>query len=180
MNRLAAINKAKLAEVAPHLLPADGILEATRGIDLAALNARRRAQFAVVSVSIPEAAIDLARPVGPIAQNGTVSVGWLMNEDNHGWAYGNNARRLMNALPHYDHIFDDPSQEVDIALSFDIKVALQAGARARRQVLRVGGMRPLRSLYGNPIDRTKLYEALRPFDAVIVLNRELHHLFSEI
>lgn len=84
----------------------------------------------------------------------------------------------MNALPHYTHVFDDPTEEVDIALSFDIKIAQRAGIRARRQVLRVGGLRPFRSLYGNPVDTTKLYEALRPFDAVIVLNRELYQLFS--
>ena len=151
-----------------------------QAIDLASLNARRRAAFAVAAAPAPQSVGKPAGLPGPIDTDSPVSVNWLMNEDNHGWAYGNNARRLMNALPQYSHVFDDPSEEVDIALSFDIKIAQQAGIKARRQVLRVGGLRPLRSLYGNPINTTRLYEALRPIDAVIVLNRELHRLFTEI
>ncbi|MGQ0564025.1 MAG: glycosyltransferase family 4 protein [Gemmobacter sp.] len=180
MTKLAAINRQTLAEVAPHLVPPEVSAPVAGAIDLVALNARRRALFNAAFAPAAQVTLEPVRVAGPVGQDGTVSVNWLMNEDNHGWAYGNNARRLMNALPHYAHVFDDPAQMVDIALSFDIKVAQRADIRARRQVLRVGGLRPIRSLYGNPVDTTKLYEAMRPFDAVIVLNRELYQVFAEI
>lgn len=106
------------------------------------------------------------------------TLNWVMNADNHGWAYGNNARQLAEYLPGFRHVFDGETGLCDIALYFDIKIFKMRGVLGRKNVLRVGGPRPVALTYGS--DTAALREDIAAFDAVIVLNRALYDLFAPL
>lgn len=106
------------------------------------------------------------------------SVNWVMNADNHGWAYGNNAHQLAAFLPGFRHVFDADAGLSDIALYFDIKIFKMRGVLGRKNVLRVGGPRPIALTYGD--DTERLREDIAAFDAIIVLNRALYNLFAPL
>lgn len=120
------------------------------------------------------------RQGGPLRRRsgGRPTLNWVMNPDNVGWAYGNNARMLAAQMPFYDHIIDGFGITSDVALYFDIKVFKMRGRMARRNVLRVGGPRPIMLDYGNDTDR--LARDLDVFDAVIVLNQALFAQISAL
>lgn len=84
MTRLTAINRERLGALAPHLLPPEETAPVAGAINLGALNARRRAAFAVAAGSAQQVAAEPARLSGPIGVDSPVSINWLMNEDNHG------------------------------------------------------------------------------------------------
>ena len=105
-------------------------------------------------------------------------IDWVLMADNHGWAYGNNARRLIQRLPDYDHVFDRHERGQDIAFYFDIRVFEKVGRLGAANVLRVGGQRPIALRYGD--DRAALGKDLAVFDAVIVLNQRLHDLIAPL
>lgn len=111
-------------------------------------------------------------------RRGLPVVNWVMNPDNIGWAYGNNARTLAARLPGFEHVIDGYGLFSDVALYFDIRVWQMRGRLAARNVLRVGGPRPLRLAYGE--DRARLAADLAGFDAVIVLNRALFDELSPL
>lgn len=107
-----------------------------------------------------------------------ISVNWVVMPDNHGWAYGNNAKRLSAALAGFDHQFDRQSPGDDIALYFDIRIFKKVGKLGRANVLRVGGRRPLDIQYGDNWE--DLAKDLQNFDAVIALNSELQQLVAPL
>jgi glycosyltransferase involved in cell wall biosynthesis len=111
-------------------------------------------------------------------RRGLPVVNWVMNPDNIGWAYGNNARALAARLPGFEHVIDGYGMFSDVALYFDIRVWQMRGTLAARNVLRVGGPRPLRLAYG--ADRARLAADLAGFDAVIVLNVALYDELSPL
>jgi glycosyltransferase involved in cell wall biosynthesis len=96
--------------------------------------------------------------------------------DNHGWAYGNNAKRLIKLLGDYEHYFDDHKSECDIAIYFDIRVYKKVGKLAKKNIVRVGGPRPITIDYGD--DREKLKKEIAVFDAIITLNQSLYEILS--
>lgn len=103
---------------------------------------------------------------------------WIMNPDNSGWAYGNNARALASQMPQFEHFFDEVGLHTDIALYFDIRVFLQRGVSADRNILRVGGSRPIDIAFGD--DTKRLERDIALFDTVIVLNSELLDRFARL
>ncbi|MCC5973036.1 MAG: glycosyltransferase [Rubellimicrobium sp.] len=111
-------------------------------------------------------------------RRGLPVVNWVMNPDNIGWAYGNNARALSARLPGFEHVIDGYGMFSDVALYFDIRVWQMRGRLAARNLLRVGGPRPLRLAYGT--DRARLAADLAGFDAVIVLNGALFDELSPL
>jgi len=106
------------------------------------------------------------------------TMNWVMNPDNVGWAYGNNARMLSAELPEFEHIIDGHDIETDVALYFDIKIFKRRGRSAKRNILRVGGPRPVHLTYGD--DHEKLRKDIAVFDGVIVLNEHLFEIFSPL
>lgn len=114
----------------------------------------------------------------PPAPQRKPTLNWVMNPDNVGWAYGNNARMLAAHLPEFEHIIDGHNMQTDVALYFDIKIYKMRGKMARRNILRVGGPRPLALTYGN--DTASLKADLEAFDGVIVLNQALYDLLSPL
>lgn len=99
-------------------------------------------------------------------------INWVIGPaDNIQWAYGNNAKRLSSQLANYDHKIGDTGAS-DIAVYFDAKVADRYKVDAKTSVLRIGGMRPLDSMFGDDLE--KMREAFAKFDAIIALNGELY------
>lgn len=119
--------------------------------------------------------VRVARPAG---QRTKPVLNWVMNPDNLDWAYGNNARALSALLPEFDHVLDDTAAGADIAVYFDIMVFRMRGLLGRRNILRVGGVRPLQLGYGD--DTARLATDIAVFDAVIVLNDRLRALLSPL
>lgn len=103
---------------------------------------------------------------------------WVMNPDNVGWAYGNNARQLAQYLPEFEHVIDGTEPGADLALYFDIRIFKMRGVLGKRNILRVGGPRPIELAYGQ--DLIRLRDDLAVFDSVIVLNGRLHDLLSPL
>ncbi|MBY5935552.1 glycosyltransferase [Tateyamaria omphalii] len=106
------------------------------------------------------------------------TMNWVMNPDNVGWAYGNNAKMLAKQLPEFEHIIDGHDVETDVALYFDIKIFKMRGRSARRNILRVGGPRPVALTYGD--DHDKLRKDVAVFDGIIVLNQHLYDIFAPL
>lgn len=106
------------------------------------------------------------------------TINWIMNSDNVGWAYGNNAKALAAQMPQFRHVIDGEGADYDIALYFDIKLFKMHGVKARKSVLRVGGPRPLALTYGQ--DYQHLQADLAAFDVVIVLNSALYRTFAAL
>jgi glycosyltransferase involved in cell wall biosynthesis len=107
----------------------------------------------------------------------TLSVSWVIGpKENAGWAYGNNARRLSQQLPEFDHVIG--TEDADVAVYFDVIVAERYPVKARHSVVRVGGPRPLDRLYGSDPARTR--DGLAKFDAVIALNLELYRRLAPL
>ena len=111
-------------------------------------------------------------------QRGKPVLNWVMNPDNVGWAYGNNARMLAPHLAEFEHVIDGTEAGSDLALYFDIKIFKMRGVLGQRNVLRVGGPRPIELTYGD--DFARLREDLSAFDSVIVLNGHLQDLLSSL
>lgn len=120
----------------------------------------------------------LSGPLSVRRRPGLPRMNWVMNPDNLGWAYGNNAQSLAARLPGFDHVFDGFGMITDVALYFDIRIWQMRGRLAARNVLRVGGPRPIRLAYGD--DRDRLRADLADFDAVIVLNQSLFDCLSPL
>lgn len=118
-----------------------------------------------------------SRPAPP-PQSRRATVNWVMNADNAGWAYGNNATLLSGQMPEFAHVLDAAGGLSDVALYFDIKLFLMHGIRGRSNVLRVGGPRPVFLAYN--YDFEKLAEDIAVFDAVIVLNEALYRMFAAL
>jgi glycosyltransferase involved in cell wall biosynthesis len=107
----------------------------------------------------------------PTAADRKPAVVWVIGpEENAGWAYGNNARRLAEKLPGFQHIIGG-SGPADVAVYFDAIIAERYPVEAARAVLRIGGPRPLDRLYGD--DEKAMARAFERFDAIIALNAEL-------
>lgn len=119
---------------------------------------------------------DWTRHVASVLHKPTIN--WIMNSDNYGWAYGNNATLLSAHLPDFNHVIDQHQGLTSIALYFDIKLFRMHGVLARRNILRVGGPRPIYLTYGVDIDA--LRQDLRVFDAIIVLNNKLEEIFRPL
>ncbi|MBS7788964.1 glycosyltransferase [Roseococcus sp. SDR] len=106
------------------------------------------------------------------ARSNKRAVNWIIGPaDNAGWAYGNNAKRLAERLPNFEHSIagSDPAA---IAVYFDAIVAERYPAEARRSVLRIGGPRPLDRLFGDDVEAMR--KGLKRFDAIVALNAELY------
>ncbi|NUB46518.1 glycosyltransferase [Fertoebacter nigrum] len=113
-----------------------------------------------------------------VPPRGKPVLNWVMNPDNVGWAYGNNARMLAPHLPEFEHVIDGTEPGADLALYFDIKIFKMRGVLGQRNVLRVGGPRPIELAYGD--DFARLRADLSVFDSVIVLNGQLQDLLSPL
>lgn len=106
------------------------------------------------------------------------TVNWVLRQDNHGWAYGNNANRLISRLHEFRHVFDSHVPGEGIAVYFDIRVYEHVGRVGQANVLRVGGPRPVHIAYEGR--RRDLERDLEAFDAVVVLNQALLREFSSL
>ncbi len=106
------------------------------------------------------------------------TLNWVTNPDNAGWAYGNNARLLAGWMPGFEHRFDAAGEVTAAALYFDIRIFQMRGRSAARNVLRVGGPRPIELAYG--ADLARLRADVAGFDAVIVLSRALLATFAPL
>lgn len=105
-------------------------------------------------------------------------VNWVIQADNHGWAYGNNARRLIRQLMNFDHIFDGAPIDDGVNIYFDIRIFQKANVEAKAAVLRIGGPRPLQLSFGN--DTNRLKAGLEGFDEIIALNNELGEKVADL
>ncbi|WP_176695923.1 glycosyltransferase [Phenylobacterium immobile] len=124
------------------------------------------------ALAAPSAA--LAAPVAAPAKAKALKklINWVIGPaDNIQWAYGNNAKRLSSRLAGYDHKIADTGAS-DVAVYFDAKVADRYKVDAKKSVLRIGGPRPLDTMFGDDIE--KMREAFAKFDAIIALNGELY------
>lgn len=111
----------------------------------------------------------------PEARPPRFAVSWLLrNEIHRGWAYANNTYRLMKELRHLRHTVNRTDEATDVAVHFDPlfhEWSEMKGLRGRRNVLRLGGPRPLaRQFRGRVAERS---DYLRRFDAIIALNADL-------
>lgn len=106
------------------------------------------------------------------------TINWVMNTDNVGWAYGNNARAIARQLPQFEHILDGTEHGSDIALYFDIRIFQQRGKLAHRNILRVGGPRPISLAYGDDLQKFK--SDISVFDSIIVLNQHLYDMIAPL
>ena len=106
---------------------------------------------------------------------GALRISWILDDEAvKGWAYANNTSRLINALNFDDHQVNEIEDSTDIAVFFDALLYSRSKLRGRRNVLRLGGPRPLRRMFrGDVEDRT---EFLSQFDALIALSPELERL----
>lgn len=93
-----------------------------------------------------------------------------------GWAYENNAIRLKKELRGFRHVFDETYQ-TDIAVYFDVLVHKRTGHIGKRNILRLGGPRPMQRLYGS--DKNKRLKEIAKFDAVIALSPQLYQIAKE-
>lgn len=106
------------------------------------------------------------------------SVNWVIGPANNiQWAYGNNAKRFIENMPRWSHEISGRSV-ADIALYFDVLVAKRYAVPGRRKMVRIGGARPIDTLYGD--DPERLREGLAPFEAVIALSPSLLRRVSEV
>lgn len=125
---------------------------------------------ALVSAETP-AALPAAIPA-PRPRSDKRTVNWIIGPaDNVAWAYGNNAKRLAERLPDFEHSVAG-SEASSVAVYFDAIVAERYPAEARRSVLRIGGPRPLDRLFGDDVEAMR--KGLKRFDAIIALNGELY------
>lgn len=105
-------------------------------------------------------------------------VNWVVGgEDNKGWAYENNAHRLIECINEYEHVVQAPS-ESDLAIYFDILLYDRMRVSAKQNIVRIGGPRPIERLCGD--DDEKLRHVLSNFHSVICLNDELKSRLSLI
>ena len=62
-------------------------------------------------------------------------INWVIGpDDNHGWAYGNNARRLSKQLGNYRHVINSV-ERADVAVFFDPLVAERYPAEAAVRIV---------------------------------------------
>lgn len=101
------------------------------------------------------------------------------------WAYGINAKRLSARMASIDHITTGSlkvsDQPLDIALAFDILIMQTDAfklAKARKNILRIGGPNPLKEFAGG--NCALLKEALAEADALIALSPQLCEELSEL
>lgn len=144
-------------------------------LEVSKANAERAPQ--VIYAAAPQAAAAISAPAAPPAGGAKPKavkklINWVIGPaDNIQWAYGNNAKRLSGRLTRYDHKIADTG-ESDVAVYFDAKVADRYKVKAGKSVLRIGGPRPLDSLFGDDIEAMR--KAFEQFDAIIALNGELY------
>ncbi|WP_333828564.1 glycosyltransferase [Pararhodobacter sp.] len=98
-------------------------------------------------------------------------INWVIGgPSSKGWAYENNARRLMSRMPEFDHVVNDPEPS-DCAVYFDTLIHQEYPKPAQHSILRLGGPNPVRRRFGN--DPEAIAEGLSVFDAIIPLSQEL-------
>ena len=114
----------------------------------------------------------------PVAGKKPLMQWYYGSENQEGWAYGINARRLSARIPSLDHIAPGAPQNagrpLDVALAFDILI-MQGdkfkSCGARKKVVRVGGPNPLKVYSGGNTDL--LRAALAQADALIALSPQM-------
>jgi len=99
-------------------------------------------------------------------------------EQQAGWAYGINARRLSSRIQSLDHIVGDiaagPLEPPDIGLAFDalfLERVLRQASPPRRMILRIGGPTPLKIIAGG--NRALLQATLDKANSLIALSPQL-------
>lgn len=100
------------------------------------------------------------------------------SEQQAGWAYGINARRLSSRIKSLDHLVGDvaagPLEPPDVGLAFDVLIlerVLRQASPPQRMILRIGGPTPLKILAGG--NRGLLQSALEKAQSLIVLSPQL-------
>ncbi len=112
-----------------------------------------------------------SRAESPRPSDAAPTVNWVIGADgSEGWAYENNANRLIQEISDYRHGINLPAH-TPCAVYFDALVHERTPVSADTKILRVGGPRPLNRLYGN--NDQLLMKGLESFTAVICLNREM-------
>ena len=107
------------------------------------------------------------------------TLNWLTGgQASSGWAYDNNAKRFIAQLQEMDHIVDQAfdQKEIDVNIYFDVLIHYQLGMKfpeGKRNVVRIGGLKPLESLYSHDKDNKRKQKALSKYDLIIALNQEL-------
>jgi len=98
-------------------------------------------------------------------------INWVIGgPSSKGWAYENNARRLIEKMPEFEHVINDEDY-ADCAIYFDTIIHKKYKKQSGREILRLGGPNPVRREYGtNP---EAIAEGLSNFDAIVALSREL-------
>ncbi len=98
-------------------------------------------------------------------------INWVIGgPSSKGWAYENNARRLMSHMPEFEHVINDPAPS-DCAIYFDVLIQKEYPKPSKTSILRLGGPNPLRRLYGD--DAEAIATGLSNFDTIVPLSREL-------
>lgn len=87
-----------------------------------------------------------------------------------GWAYENNAKRLISGLPQYEHRINSEEYS-DCAIYFDAIIHKKFPKPSRKSVLRLGGPNPLKIVYG--ADPERVTRGLSQFDGIVALSGEL-------
>ncbi|ULB45195.1 tetratricopeptide repeat protein, partial [Limnospira fusiformis KN01] len=105
------------------------------------------------------------------SSNGIPKINWVIGGDiSRGWAYDNNAQRLISHIRDYNHQTNG-TEKTECAVFFDVLIHSKSSIKAETSIVRIGGPRPLKRLYGD--DEKLMYEGLQNFTALICLNQEL-------
>jgi len=98
-------------------------------------------------------------------------INWVIGgPSSKGWAYENNARRLIEKMPEFEHVINDPAKS-DCAIYFDVLIHQEYPKPAERSILRLGGPNPLKRRFGD--EPEAVAKGLSDFDTIIPLSREL-------
>lgn len=97
-------------------------------------------------------------------------INWITGMD-QGWAYQNNAFRMMNELREFHHVLNG-NPPTDISIYFDILLHLKFGDRGKFNILHLGGKRPHEELIKKGKENI-VKRKFSQYDAVIALNTEL-------
>lgn len=108
---------------------------------------------------------------------GALRIAWIVNREfGKGWAYENNMKRLMEAMPYDRHAPNKIGPDTDVTYYFDALIYEETNERGPHPVLRMGGPRPLHRLFGANTQARSEY--LQQFEALIALSPELARIGS--